>query len=373
MSTWFRDLFQPSLDEHVNGIEKNNKPQPIDNKLRDGLSDDETIFLIKLVDNGVKSFIFQIENLEENEVLKPIRDRLSNIQIFSAIKSLEKKNVLLREDQETSLLCPNCYSQDIRVKFSCSKCESDHITKSEIFEHPYCGYRGIRSTFTLEGSLICPKCNSNLTKKENLDKNLEDTKSSKVVYVTSYRVNGSVFECSDCKTRMNKPDIDFHCKKCRTKFNYTTAIYQTPIKYTISDSIFNKIQSRNKVNLLIVEDYVPQAEVLSMLISSSTNLNIDISIAHNGADALNLIKKKEYNLIILDLGLPDINGLQLLKEIKEANPESKVIVYTGYDDREIAVEAMKIGASEFLIKNNNEIETLPGIVEKIITNNNMID
>ena len=104
-----------------------------------------------------------------------------------------------------------------------------------------------------------------------------------------------------------------------------------------------------------------------LLSNSDLNNEYEITIANTGSEALYNFEKYEYNLVILDLGLPDIDGLELLKKIKSMNPDVKVIVYTGYDDRDIAIKAMKTGASEFLIKNNDDIDTLLNIIDKLMS------
>jgi DNA-binding NtrC family response regulator len=121
---------------------------------------------------------------------------------------------------------------------------------------------------------------------------------------------------------------------------------------------------------LIVEDYTPQADVVAMLLSSSgTHIEYKIAIAGNGSSAILALEENEFDIVLLDLGLPDINGLDLLRKIKTKWPNVEVIVLTGYDDIEIAVEAMKNGASEFLIKKDDAILNLPGILEKVMSKN----
>jgi len=179
--------------------------------------------------------------------------------------------------------------------------------------------------------------------------------------------DATIYKCNNCKNELYQPNIDLQCIDCGSLYNHVNVIYNTPVKYTIPDFVFDKILSRNKVNLLIVEDFSPQADVVAMLLSgASNNVEYNIAIAGNGTSAILALSENEFDIVLLDLGLPDINGLDLLSEIKSKWSNIQVIVLTGYDDIEIAVEAMKKGASEFLIKKDEIIQNLPNMMEKIV-------
>ena len=67
-------------------------------------------------------------------------------------------------------------------------------------------------------------------------------------------------------------------------------------------------------------------------------------------EMIKAFKEKKFDLLVADLRLPDIDGMEVIKEVKEAKPETEVIVITGYGTTATAVEAMKIGALDYLIK-----------------------
>jgi DNA-binding NtrC family response regulator len=73
-------------------------------------------------------------------------------------------------------------------------------------------------------------------------------------------------------------------------------------------------------------------------------------IAPNGKDAIQKAKNKRYDLVLTDLKLPGADGLEVLSEVKEIDPEISVIVMTAYGTVETAVEAMKVGAFDFITK-----------------------
>lgn len=88
----------------------------------------------------------------------------------------------------------------------------------------------------------------------------------------------------------------------------------------------------------------------------------------SGIKALKIVEEESPDIIILDIQLPDSNGLELLKTVKEINPDIAAILITGYADIRGAVEAMKVGAFDYLIK-PLDLEILRKILNSIRTNN----
>jgi DNA-binding NtrC family response regulator len=76
----------------------------------------------------------------------------------------------------------------------------------------------------------------------------------------------------------------------------------------------------------------------------------DIELAEDGIEGLNILKKRSFDIVILDLKIPGLGGIEILKQIKEYDPEISVIVMTGYATIHSAVEAMKNGAYDFIEK-----------------------
>ena len=87
-----------------------------------------------------------------------------------------------------------------------------------------------------------------------------------------------------------------------------------------------------------------------MLSATLTGEGYDVDIAGNGKDAISRARNKRYDLILTDLKLPGADGLEVLSEVKEIDPETSVIVMTAYGTVENAVEAMKVGAFDFITK-----------------------
>ena len=75
-----------------------------------------------------------------------------------------------------------------------------------------------------------------------------------------------------------------------------------------------------------------------------------VATAESGEEALEMIDKQEFSVMILDVRLPGKTGINVLNEVKSLNPHIKSIVITAYPSVELAVEVMKLGAVDYLIK-----------------------
>jgi len=94
--------------------------------------------------------------------------------------------------------------------------------------------------------------------------------------------------------------------------------------------------------------------------------NFSILTAQNGEEALNRIKENPPDLIIMDIKMPGRNGIDVLKEINSIDPKSLVIMMTAYGTTETAIEAMKYGAFDYILK-PFPIPQMKGLVEKAIS------
>ena len=74
----------------------------------------------------------------------------------------------------------------------------------------------------------------------------------------------------------------------------------------------------------------------------------DLKFAHNGVDALEQLKSINPKAMLLDIKMPKVHGMEILKQIKKSNPSLPVIIVTGYQSVEMAQEAIKNGASDYI-------------------------
>ncbi len=103
----------------------------------------------------------------------------------------------------------------------------------------------------------------------------------------------------------------------------------------------------NSGNILIVDDEEFIQLNLKNILSEE---NFNIFVENNGKSALSIIEQEQIDLAFLDLNLPDMHGLEVLKRIKQVQPEMLVIIMTGYASVESAVDAIKLGAYDYIKK-----------------------
>ena len=111
-----------------------------------------------------------------------------------------------------------------------------------------------------------------------------------------------------------------------------------------------------------MEDDLSVAKGLEMVLSEE---GFDVNLAGTGKLAMEAFKQKRFDLLVADLRLPDIDGMEVIKQIKAAKPETEIIVITGYGTTATAVEAMKLGVHDFLPKPFTEDQIKAAIDEAL--------
>ncbi len=101
------------------------------------------------------------------------------------------------------------------------------------------------------------------------------------------------------------------------------------------------------IKFLIVDD---EPDVVDSVSELFTLRNYNVVTATSGTQALEMVKKENPNIIILDIRMPDINGIDVLKEVKKSHPKTRVIMLTGVEDESTKNMAMGLGASGYLTK-----------------------
>jgi DNA-binding NtrC family response regulator len=105
--------------------------------------------------------------------------------------------------------------------------------------------------------------------------------------------------------------------------------------------------TKQQVNILIVDDEKDVADILRDCISAEER---SIDVCYDGLDGIDHIQKNSYDLVIVDLVMPKVGGLDVLKYAKVANPDVLVIIITGYASLETAIMAVKEGAYDYIRK-----------------------
>ena len=120
----------------------------------------------------------------------------------------------------------------------------------------------------------------------------------------------------------------------------------------------------NAPRILVVDDELGPREALRMILRD----DYDVVTAGNGNRALEYLDSAEFDLVILDIRMPDISGIELLAEVKKKAPETEVVMITAYASVDTATNALRNGALDYLIK-PFEISAVKEVVEKFSRGN----
>src|ERR671929_2195820 len=115
-------------------------------------------------------------------------------------------------------------------------------------------------------------------------------------------------------------------------------------------------------NLLIVDDEPGMRQLLSLVFGRAGHR---VRAAEDGAKALELLRQEPVDLIISDVKMPDMNGIELLRRVREFLPDAGVVLMTAFATVETAREAFKLGADDFIQK-PFDVDELKLIVEKAL-------
>ncbi len=115
-----------------------------------------------------------------------------------------------------------------------------------------------------------------------------------------------------------------------------------------------------KAKVLLVDD---EADFLATLAERLEARGLKVNTAANGEDAVRKVDDQNFDLIILDLAMPGIDGLETLKLIKEKQPDTEIVMLSGQGSIKTSIEAMKLGAEDFIEKPVNISDLMTKISE----------
>lgn len=119
-----------------------------------------------------------------------------------------------------------------------------------------------------------------------------------------------------------------------------------------------------QIKLLLVDDEQEFVKTLSERISMR---NLNSEVAHDGEEALKIVKDEVPDVMVLDLKMPGIDGMEVLRRVKKAYPDVQVIILTGHGSEKDEKTARKLGAYEYLQK-PAEIDTLVSVIKRAYKN-----
>ena len=107
------------------------------------------------------------------------------------------------------------------------------------------------------------------------------------------------------------------------------------------------------LKVLIADDHPVVRQGVKQILAEDLQLK-QFGEARNAREVLENVSKKKWDILILDINLPDMNGLEILRQLKKVHPDLPVLVLTVFDEDQIAIRVLKAGASGFVTK-----ETMP--------------
>jgi two-component system aerobic respiration control sensor histidine kinase ArcB len=104
------------------------------------------------------------------------------------------------------------------------------------------------------------------------------------------------------------------------------------------------------IKVLVVEDYFMAITVVKVVL---TQLGYEFDIAENGADAIELFKKNKYDFVFMDIGLPDMSGIDVTKKLRELEKTGSsvpIVALTAHDEESYKILGLEAGMQEFVLK-----------------------
>jgi len=125
----------------------------------------------------------------------------------------------------------------------------------------------------------------------------------------------------------------------------------------------NSIENREPLRILFAED--DDSLRLTLVQYLSSEAGYDVADCSTGEEAIELLKQRQFDVVLLDYKMPGLSGLNVLQWMYEQKMETPVLMFTGAGTETVAVEAMKLGAYDYIRKEHVEIYHLPIIINGV--------
>lgn len=127
--------------------------------------------------------------------------------------------------------------------------------------------------------------------------------------------------------------------------------------------------THDNIDILVVDDDISHCTILQALLRG---WGYNVALANSGRQALEQVREQVFDLVLCDVRMAEMDGIATLKEIKTLNPAIPVLIMTAYSSVETAVEALKTGALDYLIK-PLDFDNLQATLEKALAHTHSVD
>jgi DNA-binding NarL/FixJ family response regulator len=118
--------------------------------------------------------------------------------------------------------------------------------------------------------------------------------------------------------------------------------------------------AKSSIRLLVVDDYEPWRRFLRLTLLAGEKFEV-IGEIFDGLEAVQKTQELQPDLILLDIGLPNLNGIEVARRIREVSPKSKILFVSEIRDRDVAQEALRTGAGGYVVKSDAASDLLPAV------------
>ena len=157
------------------------------------------------------------------------------LKVMNILNKLSEKGFIKKEENKRVILCPSCDSVETYSRYLCTSCKSTKIHRLNLIQHLKCGHMEHNREYLGKPDYLCPKCLPKTHKPEE------------------YKIIGTIFECSECGNRFNRPNISHYCNNCDEYFDYHNSRYVTIYDYSTDDQIKENV-CENESNLTNEDD-----------------------------------------------------------------------------------------------------------------------
>jgi DNA-binding response OmpR family regulator len=131
----------------------------------------------------------------------------------------------------------------------------------------------------------------------------------------------------------------------------------------MQNSLKEKIEEEKRISVLIADDEELFQKSITLFLRSTGRYDVDS--VESGVDALNALKRQPYDVLILDYKMPYLSGLDVLQKMDEDKIETPTIMFTGAGSENIAIEALKLGAYDYIRKDMFDMNHLPILINGV--------